>query len=78
MGGDALKDLRLRIDEIDAEIIALLKERMRVCAEIGRVKARESIPVRDEAREAEVLRRAGEFAEVFKVIIEACRKAQGR
>jgi len=78
VGRDALKDLRSRIDRIDAEIIALLKERMRVCAEIGRVKARESLPVRDEVREAEVLRRAGEFAGVFKEIIEACRKVQGR
>ncbi len=76
MGGDALEDLRLRIDEVDGRIIELLRERLRLCTLIGEVKLREGLPVRDAAREAEVLARAGEFAEVFKAIIKLCREAQ--
>ena len=77
MGGYTLKDLRSLIDRIDSEIIELLRERMRLCIEVGKLKESYGIPVVDPKREAEVLRRAGEFREVFEVIIKLCREVQG-
>ncbi len=77
MGGATLEDLRSLIDYVDKDILDLLRTRLVICEEIGRVKADEGLPIKDVSREELVLERAGKFAEVFKVIIRLCREAQG-
>ena len=77
MAAGEVEDIRRMIDRVDSEIISLLEERMSLCRRIGEAKRRSGRPVRDPAREAEVLERAGRFREVFKAIIELCVEEQG-
>ena len=76
MGGATLKDLRRRIDRVDRAILGLLEERMAICSEIGKIKAREGLPPEDPEREAEVLRRAGVFKKVYGEIVRLCKEVQ--
>lgn len=57
-----LDDLRKRIDEINAEIIALLSKRLAITAQIAKVKKEQGLPVFDPAREAEQRTRLHELA----------------
>ncbi len=83
----ALAPLRVRIDAIDHEIVALLNERAELALEIGRLKeATGRRTVRDAAREVEVLERvtrasAGLFPEpelvaLYRRLIAATRRVQ--
>ena len=90
-GGDAtavaLEPLRVRIDAIDHEIVALLNERAQIALEIGRVKQVTGRRiVRDAAREAQVLEHvtstsAGlfpdpELVSLYRKLIAATRRVQ--
>ena len=46
--------LRRMIDEIDEQILRFLKERLIVSDQIGRIKQKHEIPIRDRRREKEV------------------------
>jgi len=52
-----IRECRERIDSIDAELIRLLDERMRVAEEIAEIKKAEGLPVEDRIRELEKLER---------------------
>lgn len=54
-GDPALQALRVRIDEIDAQILTLVLARSAVVCEVADEKARLSLPVRDPQREQEHL-----------------------
>lgn len=56
-----LEQKRKDIDDIDAEILALLNRRAEVVRELGQIKLRSGLPMVDWSREAEVIRRAGRF-----------------
>lgn len=79
-----LKLLRGRIDKIDDRLLALFCERMDVSGQIGRLKRTQGLPVRDTAREEELLRgvreRAGSYADeaeqLYRGILELSRRAQ--
>lgn len=73
---ERLYELRGRIDEIDKQIIELLEERIKVGKEIGKIKKELNLPIKDEEREREVLKRAGRFREIFERIVEVCRDEQ--
>lgn len=73
---ERLHELRKEIDEIDKQTIELLEKRVRIVKEIGEIKRELNLPIRDEKREEEVLRRAGKFREVFEKIVEVCRDVQ--
>jgi monofunctional chorismate mutase len=81
-----LARLRGEIDRIDAQLLALFLERMRVVDEIGATKRGLGLPVRDEAREAELLARiraqAGEQADeaeaLFRALLDISRGRQER
>ncbi|ASI98915.1 chorismate mutase [Thermococcus celer] len=73
---ERIHELRKEIDEIDKQIAELLEERVRVVTEIGKIKRELGLPIRDEKREEELLKRAGRFKEVFEKILEACRDVQ--
>lgn len=59
---NALKPYRQKIDDIDRQIIALLKERYGVIREVGHLKARENIPSVIQARVDEVRENAARLA----------------
>ena len=82
-----LKRLRGEIDRLDERLLALFLERMRLIDEIGAVKGERGLPVRDEAREAEILSRARERAgeacaeeaeEFFRALLAVSRGWQER
>ena len=52
-----IKKLRERIDEVDEEIIQLLKKRMGISKEVGKLKEELHIPVEDKKREKEIIDR---------------------
>ena len=52
-----LADQRLKIDALDTRIVALLNERAEVVREVGRIKKQSGLPVNDQTRVEDVLRR---------------------
>lgn len=74
---ERLRELRSRIDELDSILLRLLEERLRVCSEIGALKAELGTPLRDPVREEEVLSRVPQqLRPVFKAIIDSCVSVQ--
>jgi chorismate mutase len=65
---------RGEIERIDRELIALIGERVRVAREIGRAKREAGINTLDPAREAAVVRRAGELARELGLDDEVVRR----
>ena len=49
--------LRQKIDDFDEEIIQLLKKRMRISKEVGKLKEELHIPIEDLTREKEIIER---------------------
>jgi len=79
--------VRTRIEQIDLQLISLIAERVQHGRELGRAKRALCLPVLDPAREATVVRRAGELArtagladddvrEIFWHLIGLSRRAQ--
>ena len=50
-----IEDLRIRIDDIDRQLVALLGERASCALAIGKLKELAGLPIYQPAREAEVL-----------------------
>ena len=50
-------ELREQIDNLDEEIIKLLKQRMEISKYVGRLKEKLDIPVEDKKREDEIINR---------------------
>lgn len=81
-----LSDLRRRIDQIDEEIVNLLKERLQLATEIGKIKEAKKIQAFDLEREKQIIKRIlelnqGVFPEetlkvIYSEIIRACRFSQ--
>jgi prephenate dehydrogenase len=57
-----LREIRERIEQVDREIIGLIGERVQLAREVGAAKRELGMPTLDPAREALVVRRAGELA----------------
>lgn len=55
-----VRELRVRVDEVDRELIRVLNERARVVQEIMAIKAEVGAPIYDPKREEEILRRVVE------------------
>ena len=53
-----IADWRKKIDEIDRNLVELLNDRARCVVEIGKIKHRDGLPIREHNREEEVLRQA--------------------
>jgi len=80
-------ELRKKIDEFDVEIIKLLKKRMQVSIEVGKLKEKLHIPVEDKKRESEIIRRlidqAGEnlteeqLIKIFTAVFKLSKQIQG-
>ena len=83
----ALTERREDIERIDRALVQLLADRVRAGKDIGALKRQAGLPTVDPAREAEVIRRAGEMAReanipdepvraIFWQIIGLSRRAQ--
>lgn len=57
-----IKQIRRHIDRIDTVIITALAERMSLMPEIGEYKKRNDIPVFDENREVEIMKKLKKMA----------------
>ena len=55
-----IEDLRGDIDDIDRELLSLMARRLEIAMEINRAKLRARLPLRDAAREEQVLQAAAE------------------
>jgi len=85
---EKLSLLRKRIDEIDEEVVKLLRERLKLASEIGKIKEEQSLQAFDLQREKQILKRIlelnqGKFPEetlkvIYSEIIRACRASQER
>jgi len=74
-----IEDCREEIDRIDVELLRLLNRRALLALEIGELKTRAGLPLKDEEREREVLSRSsranagpladGSVARIFRRII---------
>ena len=70
-----LAGYRGAIDKIDGEIVDLLAKRLQIGSKIGALKAAAGTTIRDEAREAEVLRSRGDMAPEYRTAVEAVFRA---
>jgi chorismate mutase len=59
---ERLAELRTRIEALDRSFIDLIAERVQIAREVGAAKRELGVPTLDPAREAAVVRRAGELA----------------
>jgi chorismate mutase len=83
-----IEDCREEIDRIDGELLRLLNRRALLALEIGEMKARAGLPLKDEGREREVLSRSsvanagpladGSVARIFRRIIRESRRVEER
>src|SRR6185503_7741600 len=72
MSDKGIKALRSQIDALDDELLGLLKRRMGLAREVGRLKG--NAPAYRPERESEILRRMPDSARgVFREVISACR-----
>lgn len=70
----SLEDLRRELETIDADILRKVAERQRIARRIEEVKARDGLPIRDFAREREVLERGRAVAADVGVDAELARE----
>ena len=84
----SIHDSRKMIDDIDARIIELLSQRLKISDEIGREKKESKRPIEDKQREEQVLKNARELAKkeglnpedverIYKLVIKASKNIQG-
>ena len=81
-----IEDWRIRIDELNDEIISLLNKRATYATEIGKIKKQQCLPVFDSAREDSVLEKVATLTKgpltpesvknIFKVIMQETRKVE--
>jgi 3-deoxy-7-phosphoheptulonate synthase/chorismate mutase len=78
-----IEELRVRVDEVDRELIRNLNERARIVQEIVAIKAEAGKPLFDPRREEEILRKVAEenegpiydssIREIFELILHRIR-----
>ncbi len=83
---DMLQAIRHHLDVIDTQIAALLRERIKVCKDIGNVKKASLLSIQDPAREKQVIDHVQEIAghplfqecmeEIYHAIFGASKKVQ--
>ena len=84
----SLDELRKKIEEVDAAVVRLIAERIRIAHEIGLEKKQQGKPIEDRKREDRVLANVKEIARaesinqqdiegIYRRIIAAAKGAQG-
>ena len=51
---DEIQQLRKKVDQVDEQILNALSERAKICIDIGLVKKKKNMQIRDPSRENEV------------------------
>lgn len=84
--GERVSQLRARIDELDNLITSLVKERFAICLQLGEIKEQLNLPVKNEARENEVMARVRsqaddprieeELINLYETILSSSKKLQ--
>ena len=84
---DRILDLRKTIDELDQEIIRLLKERMHISKKVGALKEKLHIPIEDQNREKEIIERLTQqvgknlteeqLIRIFTAVFKSSKQVQG-
>src|SRR4051812_25379079 len=69
-----LSACRMRIEDVDSRLVALLAERVDLGRRTAALKRAAGLPLLDPRREAEVIRRAGERAREHGLVIEGVRQ----
>ena len=79
-------ELRQKIDKLDEDIIQLLKRRMGISKEVGKLKEELDIPVEDKEREKEIIDRLTQHAgrnlseeqliRIFTAVFKSSKQAQ--
>jgi chorismate mutase len=64
---DELAELREKVDATDDQILRTIAQRVKICRAIGEFKKQQGKPVQDLNREIQVIKRARERAELFKI-----------
>ena len=62
MSDETLTQLRTRIDQVDADLVRLLAQRVEITDLVGLHKAANGLPAADHTREAELIARLGPSA----------------
>jgi chorismate mutase len=62
-----LDALRTKIDEIDDEILTLIIKRLEIVKNIGKIKNKTSLPIKDLTRENEKINSLANFAKKHKI-----------
>ena len=62
-----LEKIRIRISELDDELISLIAEREKIVEEVVNYKLSKGLPIRDFSREKRVIERARESAKSTKI-----------
>ncbi len=84
----SLDDLREKVDEIDAKIVELIGERIKIAEEIGKGKKQQQKLVEDQERELRVLKnvrsiardkniRQTDIENIYRQIMDTCKNIQG-
>jgi chorismate mutase/prephenate dehydratase len=82
------EDLRQKIDDIDARVVALIGERIKIAEEIGKGKKEQNRLIEDQERELRVLKNVRSIAQdrninqtdienIYRQIMDACKNIQG-
>ncbi len=74
--GTGLSAMREALDWTDGAIMYLLKKRLEACRDLGKIKKEQGLPIYDDEREARVLKRAGDFRQIFELIVQMCKAVQ--
>src|ERR671914_1552663 len=85
---NSIEDLRIRVDEVDRELIRILNERARIVQEIVAIKAEAGKPLFDPRREEEILQKVAEenegpiydssMREIFELILHRIRDLEAQ
>ncbi len=67
---EELETLRLKISEITIKILELIKKRLELAKEVGKIKAAEGIPIKDEDAERKILYDVLKACEDLKIFPE--------
>ncbi|MFB6490307.1 MAG: type I 3-dehydroquinate dehydratase [Thermoproteus sp. AZ2] len=72
----SLGEMRIALDAVDTALMHLLKLRLAICRDMGRLKKSMGLPIYDDVRETEVLKRAGDFRQLFDLVVQMCKAVQ--
>lgn len=74
--GEGLAAMREALDWIDGGLMYLLRRRLEVCRDMGRLKKAAGFAIYDDVRETHILKRAGNFKQVFELVVQMCKAVQ--